>query len=59
MTEDQWVEFAKLVKHMRSLQRRFFDGEKSVVAQAKRAERQVDEALDAIPGVGDRPRLFE
>lgn len=41
-------EFLNLVTDMRDLQRRFFNGDRSVVAAAKKAEKQVDNAVYKI-----------
>lgn len=47
-------EYAQKVRHMRQLQRRYFDGEKRVLDQCKKAEK----AVDAITRDILEPTLF-
>lgn len=57
-TDQDLIKFARLVRDMRALQKRFFAGEKTagVVRQAKDLERHVDRELARI--LDDQPRLF-
>lgn len=49
-------DYARQVNEVRELQRRFFAGDRSVVAEAKAAERALDKATTRI--LDERPSLF-
>jgi hypothetical protein len=57
--ESDLVRFAKLVKLMRAMQKRYFDGERTatVVSQARDLERRVDKAVAWVIKRHE-PRLF-
>jgi hypothetical protein len=47
------------LRHMRSLQKRFFEGDRTVVGQSKAAERAVDKLLARFPDPDARDLFAE
>ena len=57
MMDDTTKGFVQAVKRMRELQKRFFEGQKELLAPAKRAEKVVDALIDDM--IGDQQaKLF-